>query len=257
MFVGSSLLFLSGCASRQPQNPPSTVTIKNNAPKPLSVSPKDTKEHLSKLILGYGDTISIVVFNQEKLSTKHTVDFSGVAILPLIGDTFIYNKDVQSLRQELTKRYSNYLVDPQIIIKVESIASQKYAVLGEVKTTGIFPFAVPVPLSEAIAMAGGIGNDGQAESVLLVRRTETGGTVSEIDVASIMRNGNFAADLQIQNGDIIFVPQKKLAITANFMEKVGKILSPILSLQRAIALWPAMVEALNNTESGTTVIIGN
>jgi polysaccharide export outer membrane protein len=257
MLLAVLLILLSGCANRQELPAPVTIATHSFAAEPRPTAGADAKENLRQLVLGYGDKISIEVFNQENLQTTLTVDSSGVAILPLIGEVILHNRDVQSLRRELTERYAYYLKDPQIIIKIDSMVSQKYAVLGEVLQTGIFPLDMPFSISEVIAKAGGISSDGQDDAVLLVRRTETGSTVTRIDVASILQQGNFAADLQVKNGDIIYIPKKSLAITADFMGKVGTILNPIISLQRAITLWPAMVDALNNQEFGTSVILGN
>lgn len=248
--------FLSGCASSQPQqHKDPAVTVKNSEAPPVPA--QDAKERLSRLVLGHGDKISIEIVNQEKLKTALTVDTSGAAILPLIGDVLVAGRDVQSLRQELTERYARYLREPQVIIRVESIASQRYAVLGEVKNAGLFSVDTPITVSEALAKAGGIGADGLSSSVLLVRRTDAGGAVTEIDMDSIQQAGNFIADLQLKHGDIIFVPKKNLTITADFMNKLGIILSPVVSLERAIVLWPSMLDALSGTNEKSGVIIGN
>jgi len=228
--------------------------------RPQSPAGNETPaQQLGQLVLGYGDKVSIKVFNQEKTKTSLVIDSSGVAILPLIGDVVIHGRDIQSLRQELTSRYSRYFKEPQVIIRVDSMVSRKYAVLGEVLQTGSFPITMPTTLSDAIAKAGGIGNDGQADSVLLVRRGKTSGIVTKIDMESIIEKGDFALDVLVHNGDIIYVPQNNLAITADFMGKIGIILEPVLSLQRAITLWPAMVDALGSEKIGTNtnVIIGN
>lgn len=249
--------FFTGCESKQPHDQPSAAG-KNEASTPPA-PPQDAKERLSQLVLGHGDKISIEIVNQDKLKTELTVDVSGTAMLPLIGDVLVAGRDVQALRQELTERYASYLHEPQVIIRVESTASRRYAVLGEVKNAGMFPADMPLTVSEALAKAGGIGDEGLASAVLLVRRTEAGGRVTKIDMESIQQAGLFAADAEIKHGDIIFVPKKGLTVTADFMNKIGTILSPVLSLERVVTLWPSVLDALNG--SGETaksgLIIGN
>jgi polysaccharide export outer membrane protein len=256
IFAILSGCFLPGCASKQPHGEPHSAAVKHETSPPPA---QDAKERLSQLVLGHGDKISIEIVNQDKLKTELTVDASGAAILPLIGDVLVAGRDVQALRQELTERYARYLREPQVIIKVESTASRRYAVLGEVKNAGLFPVDMPLTISEALAKAGGIGSEGLASAVLLVRRTGTDGQVTRIDMESIQQAGLFAADAEIKHGDIIFVPKKGLSITADFMNKLGTILSPVLSLERAVTLWPSMLDALNG--SGETaksgLIIGN
>src|SRR3989338_2600204 len=116
--------------------------------KPKEVSPVG-KVVVSDFIIGAGDVLEINVYRQKDLDTKVTVPPSGTIFLPLIGEVAARGVGIRELRQKITEGYYQYLVDPQVSVKVDAIKSQKAYVLGEVRAPGIITLDTNVFAVEA------------------------------------------------------------------------------------------------------------
>ncbi|WP_213804290.1 polysaccharide biosynthesis/export family protein [Granulicella sp. dw_53] len=87
-------------------------------------------------------------------------------------------------------------------------------VVGQVGRQGAYPIARQrMTVAEAIALSGGIPYVAKAAHARLIHRTESGHTVEEIDIPSMLQGKR--ADVVLHDNDIIFVPLSisKVAIT--------------------------------------------
>ncbi|MCX7806728.1 MAG: SLBB domain-containing protein [Planctomycetota bacterium] len=83
-------------------------------------------------------------------------------------------------------------------------------VLGRVRAPGVFPLAGDtLKLSRAIAMAGGFAEFAKTSSVIVIRASAPRQPV-RIDVNEITKEGNLNKDLDLGDGDIVFVGERLL-----------------------------------------------
>ncbi|QIG79521.1 polysaccharide biosynthesis/export family protein [Stakelama tenebrarum] len=137
-----ALLALSGCAGGD-----RTV-----------VSSGERYQHQSgpvgEYLLGAGDRLRVIVFNEERLSGEFLVGARGVVSLPLIGEVDAVGKTVEQIASVVTTRLADgYVRDPHV--SVEVMAYRPFFVLGEVGQPGQFPYVVGLTASSAVATAGG------------------------------------------------------------------------------------------------------
>src|SRR5687767_968256 len=95
-----------------------------------TVAPLDT----SKLPLGPGDKISVVVYYGDKQDrSEYIIDESGEIQLRHIGVVTASGKTAKVLRDEIqTQLADGYLVNPIVNISIAEINSQKLLVFGQV-----------------------------------------------------------------------------------------------------------------------------
>lgn len=125
----------------------------------------------SDYVIGAGDKLSIRVFEVKELSLdEEIVDATGQIELPLIGRLMASGKTPVQLQTEIAQRLgARYLQSPQVSVMVVDSASQKVTVEGEVRTPGVFQMKGRTTLMQAIAMAGGPGDNADLHKVAVIR----------------------------------------------------------------------------------------
>jgi len=183
--------------------------------------------------LGPEDVISVEVFNQERYSRRGiTIPPSGRVALALIpGGVFVNGKTVEEVAGIVTKKYDEYIIDPQVTVSLDKASSYRYSVIGDVGQPGIRLMNHRMTVTEAIAEAGGVLTTGDKSKIVVLRRQSTG-VLAQIPVnVSAIYKGKAADTTYLVPGDQIIVPGNKL-------KKLREILgfSQVLSFGRIFGL---------------------
>jgi polysaccharide export outer membrane protein len=144
---------------------------------------------------------------------------SGRISLSLIpGGVFVNGKTVEEVAEIITKRYDEYIINPQVTVSLDKAASYRYSVIGDVGQPGIRLMNHRMTVSEAIAEAGGVLSTGDKSKVLVLRR-QAGGSLAQIAVnLSDVYKGKAPDTTYLVPGDQIFVPGNKMK---KFKELLG------------------------------------
>src|ERR1051326_2905998 len=162
--------------------------------------------------LGPEDIISVDVFNQDRYSRKAIViPPSGRISLSLIpGGVFVNGKTVDEVAQIITKKYDEYIIDPQVTVSLDKASSYRYSVIGDVGQPGVRLMSHRMTVTEAIAEAGGVLSTGDRSKVYVLRRQSTG-LMAPIPVnVSAIYKGRTADTVYLAPGDQIVVPGNKM-----------------------------------------------
>lgn len=183
--------------------------------------------------LGPEDTISVEVFNQERYSRKGiTVPPSGRVSLSLIpGGVFVNGKTVEEVAEIITKKYDEYIINPQVTVSLDKASSYRYSVMGDVLQPGIRLMNHRMTVTEAIAEAGGVLGTGDKSRVVVLRRQQDGMLATiPVNVSAIYK-GKAADTTYLVPGDQIIVPGNK-------MKKIQQILgfANVLSFARVFGV---------------------
>lgn len=169
--------------------------------------------------LGPEDVISVSVFNQERYSRAGiVVPPSGRISLALIpGGIFVNGKTVEEVAQLITKKYDEYIIEPQVTVSLDKASSYRYSVIGDVGQPGIRLMNHRLTVTEALAEAGGVLPTGNKSNVVVLRR-QANGMLSPItvNVAAIYK-GKAADNTYLVPGDQIIVPGNKLKTLQKIM----------------------------------------
>jgi polysaccharide biosynthesis/export protein len=120
-----------------------------------------------------GSTAGLYMQNEaSQYISGFNVDKDGYISLPIIGKVLVREKtlpDIKSLLQhKIDSVFNHAFVDVKLL-------SFKYTVLGEVRTPGTYlNYNNYLNVLEAIGRAGGVGDYGRRDRVLVVRATENG-----------------------------------------------------------------------------------
>jgi protein involved in polysaccharide export with SLBB domain len=183
--------------------------------------------------LGPEDVISVDVFNQPRYSRSGiTIPPSGRISLSLIpGGVFVNGKTVEQVAEIITKKYNEYIIDPQVTVSLDKAVSYRYSVIGDVGQPGIRLMNHRMTVTEAIAEAGGVLGTGDKSKVVVLRR-QTDGRLDQIPV-------NLSAIYKGKTPDTTFlVPGDQIVVPGNKLKKVRELLgfTSILSFGRIFGL---------------------
>ena len=108
--------------------------------------------------IGPGDILNIVVWNHPELVLEkgYNVSPEGLIQFPLLGTFKIVGMSEIRAREELIRRLSKFLKDPQITVRIQDYRTGRVYVDGEVRTPGQQAINdIPMTLPEVISRAGG------------------------------------------------------------------------------------------------------
>jgi polysaccharide export outer membrane protein len=214
-----------------------------------------------QFVLGVGDQVSISVWRHDDLKRTVTIDPQGNIYLPLAGEILASGMTMSDLREVITIRLSKYIIDPIVDINASAIQSQKYYILGEVMTPGIYKFNEQTNILGGITQAGGFTLDADSNKVLLLRNQK--GVYRprrlNLDIEEISESGQLTIAANLQNRDIVYIPPKFIANLERFFKRFNNIIVPIVNLERAIVslpdVWDVLTEGEVQRETDTGAII--
>jgi polysaccharide export outer membrane protein len=162
------------------------------------------------------------------------VDGDGDVQVPLAGRVHVAGLTVQQSEQEINKRLTTYIRDPQVALDVKELRSQPASVLGAVNTPGIHQVQGRKTLLEMISMAGGIRADA-GYSIRITRQMEWGCiplanaavdpsgrySVAQVNLQSIMEAKTPEENIQVLPHDVITVPKAELVYVTGEVKKSG------------------------------------
>lgn len=161
------------------------------------------------------------------------VEFDGFVKLPILGRTKLTGVTVREAELMLEEKYSSYYVKPFVMMTVKN--KRVIVFPGNAGDAKVIPLENNnTTLIEALALAGGISDDGKARMVKVIRRNENKNDVYLIDLSRI--EGIKQANMVLQANDIIYVePRRKYATKA--IAEIAPVLSLISST--LVLLWYA------------------
>jgi len=104
--------------------------------------------------LGSGDTIQILVYDEEDLSLEARLGDSGILSYPFLGELKLSGIGVNQAEQLIIGGLKgDYLIDPKVSVSV--VEYRQFYVNGEVERPGGFSFQPGLTVGKAISLAGG------------------------------------------------------------------------------------------------------
>jgi polysaccharide export outer membrane protein len=134
------------------------------AAQPPSAAPTPSPDY----VVGPGDVLEVEVFDNPDLSRTPTVQTNGMVALPLLGEVPVAGLTLAEVKARLTSLLGrDYLVNPQVDVRVKEFQSQFVTLLGEVTTPGRRPLrGAQTRLIDILVEAGGLTQRASGEIVV-------------------------------------------------------------------------------------------
>jgi protein involved in polysaccharide export with SLBB domain len=162
--------------------------------------------------LSPGDQVTYEIVEDKDGGIPRVVSATGELDVPPLGRVNVSGKTTREAEHDLKRRLeADYYYQATVKLSIDRVSptivkSGTILLSGEVRTVGALEMVagVPLKLSEAILSAGGFGPWADDRKVQVTRRD---GRKQIVDVKDIIKNGNLAKDITLQDGDRVYVPQ--------------------------------------------------
>ncbi len=159
-----------------------------------------------EFVIGHGDRLRVVVWGQDELDSDVIVQPDGKISLPLVNDVPAAGMTVEALRQDLDKRYRNFILEPTVSITVSEIKSLKIYVIGEVNSPGEYDLLTYTDVLQAITKAGGFTIYAKRNKVEIIRTFGGQKIKTRFNYSQVVRGKNLQQNIPLKPGDVIIVP---------------------------------------------------
>jgi polysaccharide biosynthesis/export protein len=182
-------------------------------PPTVSPSPSPTPGASAEYRVGPGDVLEVTVFGNEDLSRTTTVQTTGTVSLALVGEVPVSGLTVAEIKTKLTSLLArDYLVNPQVDVKIKEYQSQFVTVMGEINSPGKKPLRGRTRLIDVLVESGGFTP--RASGEIVITRAEGsfdggGRTLSmRLGSSALSPQDQINLEIQLRTGDIITASPK-------------------------------------------------
>ena len=159
-----------------------------------------------------GDSLALDFYMNSEFNDTATVDPNGKIVLRMVGPVQAGGLTPSQLAASIDKAYSNELRNPGAVVHLNNLPSRQVYVEGEVTKPGAFPLQPGMTAVQALALAGGVTDNSDPESAILIRRDACGQSQgSKIDLAAATKNPGSAEDVALTARDVVVVPKSRIA----------------------------------------------
>jgi polysaccharide export outer membrane protein len=234
-------MFFLGCAANNQQA--FDISFSNDEISRLNeqiLSRAQMQSDASEYLLGAGDLLEVSVFEAEELNTKVRVSSRGFITVPLLGQVLIKGSSAREAEQQIEDLYrKQYIKDPHVSIFVAEHYSQRVTLVGQFKNPGTYDYLSKQRLLDVIALGGGLSD--KAGRIAQVRRSsnlqgEPG--IFIIDLDRLIKEGQDEFNIEINGGDVLFVPEAGVFFIGGAVRKPGA-----YSIKHKTIMQEALLEA--------------
>lgn len=176
--------------------------------------------------LGPGDEVTVHVFGQPNMDGTMYVADDGTVQVPLAGPVHVAGLSPSEAAQavEAALRQKQILVSPHVSFTILKSPSQQVSVLGEVRTSGIFPIQSNSTLLQLLAQAGGETDEG-ADTIFVLRAGADGAMRRlPVNLRGLAEAGTTpeAAEFTMKGGDQVYVPRAAQVFITGEVRQPGR-----------------------------------
>ena len=227
----------AACAAAAAPRPVPAVPPPDALPAPVA-SPTPSRDYR----VGPGDVLEVEVFGSPDLSRIATVQTNGMVALPLLREVPVAGLTLAEVKATLTTLLGrDYLVNPQVDVRVKEYQSQFVTVLGEVSMPGRRPLrGGQTRLIDVLVESGGLTPRASGELTLSRAEGTFEGGVRTIRVqlgaSSLTPVDEQRLQLPLRSGDIITASPKYYVTVEGEVVRPGRyVLDSALTVSGAIS----------------------
>jgi polysaccharide export outer membrane protein len=191
-------------------------------------------------LLGPGDLLHITVFEAAELETKARVSSRGDISVPLLGLVHVEDLTAREAEVRIEEKYrEKYIKDPHVTVFVEEHHSQRISLVGEIKNPGTYDYPSKMRLLDVLALGGGLSTDaGRIAQVRRMGDSDEKYGMMIVDLDKLIGEGFVELNIEINGGDIIFVPKAGVFFVDGAVRKPGS-----YPIKQEITVMEAIVSA--------------
>lgn len=165
-------------------------------------------------VIGPLDELTIHVWRNPELGASVQVRPDGRITTPLVTDMPAVGKTPAMLAEDIRLQLSQYISDPLVSVIVNKFAgtfSQQIRVVGATEKPASIPYRANMTILDAMIAVGGLSEYAAGNRAKLVRFDKQSGQQQEyrVRLSDLLRKGDSKANVLLQPGDVIIIPESK------------------------------------------------
>ncbi len=176
----------------------------------------------SHYTLGETDIVEIEVLRHPEVSGQYMINNEGNIQYEFVGDIHAEGKTKDEVKEALIQRLSEFIISPEVTVKIAAYNSKIVYVVGEVGSPGkIFMRGDTITVREALVQAGlPLLSAKGAKSWLITPSADGNPKQLHVNIDKLLYKGDLRENLVMKPGDTLYVP-------ATFLAKTMRVLQPI------------------------------
>ena len=153
--------------------------------------------------IGPGDNVTVELFGKRTARYLLVVSREGTLNVPDFGPIQVTGLTFDAMRRDIDQRVAAQMIGVRASVTMGELRSVRIFVVGDVKRPGSYTVSSLSTITNALFTSGGVSQVGSLRNVQLKRGRAT---VATLDLYELLLSGDTSKDLQLQQGDAIFVP---------------------------------------------------
>ena len=153
--------------------------------------------------VGPGDNVTVELFGKKSARYLLVINRDGTLNVPEFGPVQVTGLTFDEMRAEIDRRVSGQMIGVRASVTMGELRSVRIFVVGDVKRPGSYTVSSLSTITNALFASGGVSPIGSLRNIQLKR---SGATVTRLDLYDLLLRGDTSKDLQLRQGDAIFVP---------------------------------------------------
>jgi protein involved in polysaccharide export with SLBB domain len=135
----------------------------------------------------------------------------GFITIPDIGDVKVANLTLVEATEAIKHKASERLNNPEVTVELKQFQAPYFIVGGQVATPGKIEIHGHVTAVQAVQLAGGLKEGAKTNQLLLIRQIDDQNAETKvINYRQILKHYQADEDVELQAGDMLYVPQTTL-----------------------------------------------
>ncbi len=178
---------------------------------PASFAQTGQEAFIREYKIGPKDLLEIKVVELPELNLAVRVSEDGSITLPLIGRVELGGMTKDAAERKIAALLAEkYVNNPQVSVFIKEYQSNRVALIGAVKTPGMYEMIGSMNLLELISKAGGF-TDNTGNDLYVTREGKDGSQIKlTINLDDLIINGNQNLNIPLQPRDIVTVSVDKI-----------------------------------------------
>ena len=193
----AALLLVAACVQK------SGPVVEANSPEAL--------QGVADYLIAPGDQLNVFVWKNPELSVSVPVRPDGRISIPLVQDVQAAGKSSKDLADDVRTALLRYVKDPVVTVIVQSTqgsGGNRVVVIGAVTQPRAIPYRAGLTLLDVMVEVGGLKEYAAGNRATLIRKSGSGVTETPLKLADLLEDGDQAANVALQPGDVIRIPER-------------------------------------------------
>ena len=214
--------------------------------------------------IGSADVLSVSVMDAPEFGGKFRVSDSGAIEIPGVSGPIqaegqTPSELARSIREALI--HAKQLRDPRVSVFVDEYHGRLVTVLGAVTKPSTYPLTKRTNILEALSLAGGtLPNSGNTVTIVRgsasAEATNTArGSVQIVQMSDLVSGKDFAASIEVRNGDVVNVSSAQVVYVVGAVTKPGGYPMTDVSSGVSVVQAVALAEGLKTVASRHALIV--